>query len=318
MKCEKKISVIVPVYNVEKYLPQCLDSLVGQTYKNLEIILVDDGSVDQSGSICEKYARNSDKIFVYHKENGGVSSARNMGIEKSTGDYLVFVDADDIVHTELLEIYVRASELEGVPVCGVAREKEELKKSYVATWNSRMKIEQAEQFMEFLYEDYVNPPWNKLYDAEIIRRNHIRFDEEKNLGEDFLFNLEYFSYEKFQYTVIQYPLYYYREGRAESLGNTFKPQLFQLQIEMFNALYEFLHKKNVWNDENREKYYQLYWDRLYLTIRIYKKYGEKQQMRNCLKDAVWEEIEKNYAGRGIRLWKHLLKKVYLKILREYL
>ena len=99
-----KISLIVAVYNVEKYLPGCVDSLLNQTYKNIEIILVDDGSKDRSPLLCDEYAQKYPFVKVYHKENGGQSSARNLGILKSTGDYLTFVDADDAVHPMFCEI----------------------------------------------------------------------------------------------------------------------------------------------------------------------------------------------------------------------
>ena len=98
------ISVIVPVYNVESYLRKCLDSIVGQTYKKLEIILVDDGSTDGSGSICDEYAKEDHRIKVIHKDNDGVSSARNIGIDNVEGKYILFVDADDIVNERYVEI----------------------------------------------------------------------------------------------------------------------------------------------------------------------------------------------------------------------
>ncbi|MBR1443324.1 MAG: glycosyltransferase family 2 protein [Firmicutes bacterium] len=97
------VSIIVPVYNVEKYISRCIESLISQTYKNIEIILVDDGTQDKSGEICEKYAKKDKRIVVYHKENGGLSDARNYGIEKSNGEYLSFVDSDDYVDFDYIE-----------------------------------------------------------------------------------------------------------------------------------------------------------------------------------------------------------------------
>lgn len=102
------ISVIVPVYNVEKYVGMCIESILGQTYKHLEIILVDDGSTDQSGRICDQYAETDMRIMVIHKENGGLSEARNYGIEISTGEYLSFVDSDDYVSQYFLECLYQA------------------------------------------------------------------------------------------------------------------------------------------------------------------------------------------------------------------
>ena len=93
----EKISVIVPVYNVEKYIGECIKSIINQDYENIEIILVDDGSNDKSGEICDEYTLKDKRVKVIHKENGGVSSARNRGIESSTGEYIAFVDGDDYV-----------------------------------------------------------------------------------------------------------------------------------------------------------------------------------------------------------------------------
>ena len=92
-----KISIVSPVFNVEKFLARCLDSLVNQTLSDIEIILVDDGSPDNSGRICDEYAKKDDRVIVIHKENGGVSSARNVGIDKAKGKYICFVDSDDYV-----------------------------------------------------------------------------------------------------------------------------------------------------------------------------------------------------------------------------
>ena len=98
------VSIIVPVYNVEKYLERCLDSLINQTLKDIEIILVDDGSTDDSGNICDKYAKKDKRIKVIHKENGGLSDARNIGLSIANGRYLQFVDSDDFIHKQMIEI----------------------------------------------------------------------------------------------------------------------------------------------------------------------------------------------------------------------
>ena len=99
-----KISIIIPLYNVEKYLRKCLNSIINQTYKNIEIILVDDGSTDESPAICDEYAKKDNRIKVIHKANSGVSSARNLGMRESTGDYIVFVDSDDYVSNDFCEV----------------------------------------------------------------------------------------------------------------------------------------------------------------------------------------------------------------------
>ena len=103
-----KISVIVPVYNVEKYLTKCVDSIMNQTYKDLEIILVDDGSTDNSGKICDEYVKKDKRFKVIHKKNGGLSDARNVGIKNSTGEYLSFIDSDDYIDNDMIECLYNA------------------------------------------------------------------------------------------------------------------------------------------------------------------------------------------------------------------
>ena len=105
---EELVSIIVPVYNVEDYLTECIESAIKQTYHNLEIILVDDGSTDTSGKICDMYACKDDRIKVFHKQNGGLSDARNTGIEKATGEYIYFLDSDDMLPTGAIEKMLNA------------------------------------------------------------------------------------------------------------------------------------------------------------------------------------------------------------------
>ena len=115
------ITIVVPVYNVEKYLRKCIDSILNQTYKNLEIILVDDGSPDNCGQICDEYAKKDNRIKVIHKENGGVSQARNVGIDNSNGEFIAFVDPDDYIEKEML--YKLKNNIENVDLSGCGSQK---------------------------------------------------------------------------------------------------------------------------------------------------------------------------------------------------
>ena len=100
----QKISIIIPIYNIERYLHRCLDSVLNQTFEEWQAILVDDGSTDKSGEIAEEYAAKDNRFVVTHKENGGLSDARNVGISKATGEYIMFVDGDDFIHPQAMEI----------------------------------------------------------------------------------------------------------------------------------------------------------------------------------------------------------------------
>ena len=118
------ISVIVPVYKVEPYLRQCVDSILGQTYRDIEVLLIDDGSPDRCGEICEEYAGKDARVRVFHTENNGLSSARNLGLREAKGEYIGFVDSDDWIDPDMYEILLRRIEESGtnVSVCGVRSE----------------------------------------------------------------------------------------------------------------------------------------------------------------------------------------------------
>ena len=118
------ISIIVPVYNVESYLRKCLDSILAQTYRDLEILVVDDGSTDGSGAICDEYAGKDDRIKVFHTENKGLSCARNLGLDSANGDWIGFVDSDDWIELDMYEVLLRKAEKTGADVveCGVYEE----------------------------------------------------------------------------------------------------------------------------------------------------------------------------------------------------
>ena len=169
------ISVIVPVYNVEDYLGRCLDSIIGQTYTNLEIILVDDGSTDQSGVICDEFRERDDRILVIHKENGGLSSARNRALDISTGTYISFVDSDDWLNVDHLEIMMEEIGDSDVCVCGIHSITdgqvitEQMPRP--CTLERKAALEAVINGTEAIY--YV--VWNKLYKAEILK--NIRFPE---------------------------------------------------------------------------------------------------------------------------------------------
>ena len=107
---KKKLSIIIPVFNVEEYLPKCIESVVNQTYDNLEILLINDGSTDNSGVICDNFAHKDERVKVVHKENGGLSAARNLGLSLATGHYIAFLDSDDYIDSEMYETLVDALE----------------------------------------------------------------------------------------------------------------------------------------------------------------------------------------------------------------
>ena len=175
---EDKVTIIVPVYNAEKYLEKCIKSLINQTYNNLEIILIDDGSLDKSWNICNNFAKKDTRIKVYHKENGGVSSARNWGLSNSSGKYILFVDSDDWLEDNMIEILYREIEEQKVDVsiCNFFCNDEKSQKINDKTNNKIISDDRKEKikylFEESLFGGYL---WNKLIRKSII--GDIVFDE---------------------------------------------------------------------------------------------------------------------------------------------
>lgn len=208
----KKISVIIPVYNVESYLKRCLDSIVEQSYKNIEIILVDDGSKDGSGQICDEYALMDSRIKVIHKENAGAGLARNDAIAASTGDYFAFADADDYFDTTAFEKLInKISETDADLVLYGARfidYNNRIRKVNSNPFSPRKSVFTAEEVSDVILNmleldgmtkvqsDYPIDMalWKGFFDAQIIRNNHICFYSERIYkSEDFIFYTEYLS-----------------------------------------------------------------------------------------------------------------------------
>lgn len=311
----KQVSIVVPVYNVELYLRQCLDSLIGQTYKNIEILLIDDGSTDMSGAICDMYGEQDIRIKVFHKENGGVSSARNMGINMASSEYLLFVDADDMVHREWVELYMRKFREDRILVCDCIRDMNLKEKTYYNECGMETEEVRYESFMQMFYRDYINPPFNKLYMAAIIKGKKIYFPEEKSLGEDLVFNLEYLKHVKKNYCIIHYPLYYYRENRRGSLSNSYKADLFELQQESFAIIKNFLQNAKIWNEENQKIYFGMFWERLYMTAKIYQAYEkthpDEKSLSKIIDSPIWQKVWRECKKMKILTWKRRVKRLYL-------
>lgn len=213
-----RFSVIVPVYNSEKYLGECIDSLLNQTFTDFEVLLIDDGSTDSSLKKCQDYALTDSRIKVWHQENLGVSSARNKGLDEARGELILFVDCDDTVHERLLElgdkvfrdsnsdvcVYELTSnknELEASDKTDLLLSEEEIDNLQIAIFNHDRQLDSIKSVKA--------PSPAKIYLRSIIEENKIRFDESLNNGEDGIFNLYYFLHvDKASY--LKCKLYYYR------------------------------------------------------------------------------------------------------------
>ena len=180
------ISIIIPVYNVKPYLKKCVDSVITQTYKNLEIIIVDDGSTDGSGALCDEIGKQEKRIKIYHKENGGLSSARNYGIDRANGEYLGFIDSDDYIEKDMYETLLRLvlkdnAEMSMCAMCDVFGGKEYWK----AKVAEEITVTNAEAIKMALIGDVVSvSAVNKLYKKDLF--DDIRYPEGKTLEDAFV------------------------------------------------------------------------------------------------------------------------------------
>jgi len=207
---EKMLSIIVPVYNAGQDLRNCLDSILSQTFKNFELILVDDGSKDNSGQICDEYAAIDSRLKVIHQANKGQSAARNNGIENAVGKYIGFVDNDDTILPEMFDVLI-SNALQGdydISACSFAEVNEEGKYTSTPHDHITTELSNEEGVKQILSREKLNIyVWTKIYKREFLEMNYIRFESGK-IDEDVLFNFQ--AYRKAKMSIVQdVPLYVY-------------------------------------------------------------------------------------------------------------
>ena len=232
------ISIIIPVYNVEKYLEKCIQSILKQTYKNIQIILVDDGSTDNSGKICDEFKNKDNRIIVIHKKNGGLSEARNVGIENATGKYIAFVDSDDYVLKDMYETLYKnliANDAD-ISICKYQYIKEEEKVDLKADTKDIVVMNNLQAMKELLLnKNITNHTWNKLYKKEIF--DNIKFPVGKKYED---IDVMYLLFERSSKIVYQDTTKYIYINREESILHNKNPKLIQDYITIVNNRYEYL------------------------------------------------------------------------------
>lgn len=263
------ISIVVPVYNVEYYLQECLDSLINQTYQNIEIIIVNDESPDNCLQIIEDYARKDARVKYIDQKNTGLSGARNAGINLSRGDFIMFVDSDDWIDVDCLEQMSKYAANHDLVLASYYREfinKSQIRKLNCAGFYSSEFIQR--RIVGLLEEELSDPSqadslvtvWAKIYKSDIIKRYSLQFISTKEIGtsEDLLFNLEYLEYCKTCF-VIDSPLYHYRRYNLNSFTSTNKKNLFLDWKNLFVKINTMIANKN-------EDFQQAYYNRVSLSL----------------------------------------------------
>ncbi|WP_052124214.1 glycosyltransferase family 2 protein [Ureibacillus manganicus] len=240
-----KISIIIPIYNSERFLKKCLDSVINQSYKNLEIILINDGSIDKSGDICNQYALKDNRIkLINKKRNEGVSEARNTGIDLATGDYFYLLDSDDYIPIDSIQIFhQRAKETQADIIIGKLNYVDE--NGFISSIISfdNLKIEPEElmktkqKFRVFFGKSFGASAGNKFYRLDFVKSKGIKFESEIYYGEDLLFNIKlYLNYPTVE--LINETTYYYFQNLNSVTSNP-KKDLVINYIKLVTSLYKY-------------------------------------------------------------------------------
>lgn len=319
-----KISIIVPVYNVENYIEECLNSLIGQTYKNIEIILINDGSTDSSGEICLKYAKEDQRIEYISSKNSGVSQARNTGIDQANGDYIMFVDPDDFIEHDTCEKII-----------------EHIKEADILIFNynlykNKRKMINKDVSLDFICSDQIkelcytilNPTFipyktprnvfygmsiicNKIFKKELILNNNIRFNQKYKIAyfEDGMFCLKAFNK---ALTICFYnkPFYNYRQITTSATRN-YNPDILKINDNIFREIKQF--------DDNSLKFKQAYYGRVIRNFRVSletyfynkKNIDGKRELKKMLKNSEYKiafnEVKYKYLTPKLKVYKLLVQ-----------
>jgi len=301
------ISVVLPIYNVEKYLSRALDSLINQTIKDVEIIIINDGSTDRSFDIAKEYANRDSRIKILNKPNGGVSSARNFGIKEAKGDYIIFLDSDDYYEPDMLETLYKIAKFNNcdVVVCGyfieyvqenfiidrvlydiIADEKKEISRLICSLFDKGM----------------FNVVWNKLYKTGLIKTLKVSFPEYATTGEDLFFNIEIFkNVQKIAMTKRQ--LYHYVKDERVTLVSKYHENLYEINVNLYKKVKELFDLYDISTYLGDEWLINFYFNRLNeCLINLFRKDCNKT-MKEKIEYITNKVLNDNYLKKDINKYK---------------
>lgn len=316
-----KVSVIVPVFKVEKFLDRCIQSIIKQTLKDIEIILIDDGSPDKCPLICDEYAKQDNRIHVIHQKNQGLGMARNTGLQYANGEFIAFVDSDDFIDEKMYEHLYHTAKENSLDVCFCGyqyyKDKAHINKRYEI--NKFVIIENANDIKTFLFNmvgplpnykqdtQFFPSVWRAIYSTEILKIHDIVF-QRKSRGEDLMFNISYLSNSK---RIGLLPAYYYNYYvNANSITHTYS---WKDYTETIDSLYQ---TKDLLERLFPEKQYYIHLQRyIFLILRIsislfatqkYNSLKKKYDIINqCLKEPIFNLLFTNYPYKKMNLIRRL-------------
>ena len=286
----KKVSIIIPVYNVENYLAKCLDSVISQTYKNIEILLINDGSTDSSLDICERYRQIDSRVIVINKKNSGVSASRNKGLSQATGDYIMFIDSDDWIERDYVyeaEDYIEKNNFDFVRCSYVREQKNRSIDEEQVFEGDEENDSNGEEFLSRIVRGEIRSyVWLLIIKSEVIQKFNICFNEKMKIYEDLLFYVDLLKY-NCKFGILNIKKYHYIYRTNSALGNN---KNFQEKLKSYVTLNQEIRKRRL-----GEKINEIIDYRLMVAIDVYilntYKYDKKSLINNINKV---EELIKGY------------------------
>lgn len=260
------ITIIIPAYNVEQYIDECIQSVLNQDNKDFECIIIDDGSTDKTGEKCDNWSSKDPRIRVFHQKNMGVSVARNVGLEKAHGQYVTFIDSDDLVSKTYLsdmakyidgkqELIVSGFILYPIKSTYKSQEPDEECEINICPANVKKIVSLNEKCLLF-------GPYAKIYNMNIIRDFGIVFDPNMSFGEDLYFNYKYLEHIH-KIRAVSKTNYYYRETGANSLSNIFRKDKFDITYKEWHIIKNFYVSRKIWDNDVQKYLYKLLWMFIY-------------------------------------------------------
>lgn len=316
------VSIVVPVYNAEKYLHACVESILQQTYRDIECILIDDGSVDNSAAICSDLAAADQRVKYVRQENAGVSSARNHGLALASGEYVLFVDSDDILKSDMVESMIATMEEEGTDcvVCGIAFFTESTTET-TDLITPRATLRDKESAARFFAREYsatlMNSPCNKLYKKALIKSD---FDTSVDIGEDLLFNLAY-SQNVSSISYLDQAFYCYRRNVSGSLSIKLRGDMYAIADRLYKGCMDYLGTFS--GPFHTEKISYFHFKNLQLsTLGVVHAEGTKKEKTEALRKIcsdnmtvmALEDIAQMQLGKKDKIFRSLMQKKHVHLL----
>ena len=300
------ISVVVPVYNAENSIERCVSSIIEQEFYDMEILLVDDGSKDNGGMLCDKLAKSDKRVVTIHKENAGVSAARNTGMDEATGKYILFVDSDDYLPRDYVEEMVKAQKAFGEEAfvwtaLQIVSENQSLKEEWLAYGEEDRSIATRKDVLKFSARYVLNSPVNKLYHRNVIKDNRLRMAENLSIAEDLLFNLQYLDATGECPVIIlnRVPYYYVRNGQV-SLDHGYKKNYYKIHKKVLGTLWKYCEKWQI-PEGDVPLFYKRYWEYMQNAF-------ANLEYKNCSLNGFGKFVEKSRITADRHFQKSLVQK----------